>query len=304
VRAERLFREVLAKARLRQELVFDDAAHRRGLVGECPLVEIAEDGVVRAGQQVERDLVPSLRDARVVELAADEAQQRRLDLGVRDLRAAGYEPDDGLGDLLRYQPLARAEDCLESLLSRHGREAQAILRDARHLRLQALERREVVLAQGDQHAVVAACEVEALGRRVVQLQLRLELPWRAVLDEVREVLDEARGPRASGLVGLGEREDLLELVEDQERDERVTCLVEEDVVAVVQELPERLAGRGDASLRPLPGVARGLQDRLLDLLARLRRVRGVGDADVDRAIAVAAQARNQPGAQDRRLAEP
>ena len=81
-------------------------------------------------------------------------------------------------------------------------------------------------------------------------------------------------------------------------------LVQQHVVAVVQELPQRLAGFGDAGLGPLAGVARGLQDRLLDLLAGLGRVGGVGDADVNRAIAVPAQARHEPGAQDRRLAEP
>ena len=61
---------------------------------------------------------------------------------------------------------------------------------------------------------------------------------------------------------------------------------------------------GDARLGPLAGVAGRLQDRLLDLLAGLRRVGGVGDAHVDRAVALAAQARHQAGAQDRGLAEP
>ena len=103
---------------------------------------------------------------------------------------------------------------------------------------------------------------------------------------------------------LGEREDLLELVEDQQRDERLARFVEQHVVAVVQEFPQRLAGAGDAGLRPLAGVARGLQDRLLDLLAGLRRIGGVGDAHVDRAVAVPAQPRHEAGAQDRRLSEP
>ena len=69
--AQRLLRDVLAEARLGEQLVLDEPAHGRRLVGERALVEIAEDRVVRAGQQVERDLVAALRDARVVELAAD-----------------------------------------------------------------------------------------------------------------------------------------------------------------------------------------------------------------------------------------
>ena len=192
----------------------------------------------------------------------------------------------------------------EPLPAGHRREAQAVLRDARHLRLEALERRKVVLAERDQDPVVAAREVEALGRGIVGLEARFELPRRAILDQVGEVLDEARRARAPGLVGLGEGEDLLELVEDQQRDERAARFVAQHIVAVVQELPERLAGGRDARLGPLAGMTCGLQDRLLDLLAGLRRVGGVGDAHVDRAIALAAQARHQAGAQDRSLAEP
>ena len=60
---------------------------------------------------------------------------------------------------------------------------------------------------------------------------------------------------------------------------------------------------GDAGLRPLTGVARGLQDGLLDLLAGLRRIGGVVDANIDRTVAVPAQARHEARAQDRGLAE-
>ena len=59
--------------------------------------------------------------------------------------------------------------------------------------LQALEVREVVLAQRDQDAVVGAREVEALGGRVVLLEPRLQRLRRAVLDQVGEVLEELRG---------------------------------------------------------------------------------------------------------------
>ena len=43
-----------------EQLVLDDPAHGRRLVRQRALVEIAEDGVARAGQQVQRDLVASL----------------------------------------------------------------------------------------------------------------------------------------------------------------------------------------------------------------------------------------------------
>jgi len=44
--------------------------------------------------------------------------------------------------------------------------------------------RQVILAQGDQDAVVAAREVEALDDRVVAVEARLEGARRAVLAEV------------------------------------------------------------------------------------------------------------------------
>ena len=129
----------------------------------------------------------------------------------------------------------------QRLRAGHGRKPQAVLRDARHARLQAFEGREVVLAQRDQDAVVAAREVEALGGRVVVLELRLERLRRPVLDQIGQVRDEARRARAPEVVALREREDLLELIEDQQRDQRRARLVVQHVVAVVQELPQRLA---------------------------------------------------------------
>ena len=115
----------------------------------------------------------------------------------------------------------------------------------------AFEVREVVLAQRDQDPVVGAREVEPLGGRVVLLDPRLERLGRAVLDQVGEVLDELRGALAAEVVALREREDLLELVEDQQRDQRLAGGVAQHVVAVVQELPQRLAARGRRRLRPL-----------------------------------------------------
>ena len=204
----------------------------------------------------------------------------------------------------RDQPLAGPQHRLQPLRAGHRREAQPVLRDARHPRLQAFERREIVLAQRDQHAVVAAREVEALGRRIVGFELRFQRLRRPVLHQVGQVRDEARGARAPELVGLREREDLFELVEDQQRNQRLAGLVLQHVVAMMQELPQRLAGGRDSGLRPLPGAARGLRDGLLDLLGRLRRIAGVVDAHIHRAIALPAQAGHQAGAQDRCLAEP
>jgi hypothetical protein len=71
---EALLGHVLAEAGAREQVILDDAAHAGRLVGECTLVEVAEDARVRAGQQVQGDLASPLLEARIVELAADEAQ--------------------------------------------------------------------------------------------------------------------------------------------------------------------------------------------------------------------------------------
>ena len=53
-----LLGEALAIAGFRQQLVFDDAPHTGRLVDQRALVELRQDRVARAGQQVGRDLAP------------------------------------------------------------------------------------------------------------------------------------------------------------------------------------------------------------------------------------------------------
>jgi hypothetical protein len=101
--------------------------------------------------------------------------------------------------------------------------------------------RQVILAQCDQDAIVAAREVEALDGGLVVVHLRLERLGRAVLDQVGQVLDELRGALAPEFIALREREQFLELVEDQQRDQGLPGRVAQHVVAVVQELPQRFA---------------------------------------------------------------
>ena len=135
------------------------------------------------------------------------------------------------------------------------------------------------------------------------LHPRFERLGRAVLDEVGEVLEELRGALAAEVVALREREDLLELVEDQQRNERLARRVAQHVVAMVEELPQRFAGDRDARLRPLARGFGRAEDRLLDLLGGLRRLARIVEPHVDRAIALGPQPRHDPRAQDRRLAE-
>ena len=302
-REHALLGDVLAESRRGEQFVLDDPPHHRRLVGEGALVEIAEDACMRSLEQVQGDLAPPLGQACVIELPADQAEQRGLDLGIGDFRAAGDEADDGGGDIPGHQPLPRLQHGSERLPARHGREPQPVLGDARHRALQALEGCEIILAQCDEHAIVAAREVEAFGRRVVGLEPFLERPRRAILDEIGEVLHEAGRAGAAEIVALREGEDFLELIEDEQRNQRGAGLVPQHVVAMVEELPQRLSGDGHARLRPLAGAPRRARDRLLDLLGGFGRVPAVVDAHIDRAIALCPQPRHETGAQDRGLAE-
>ena len=108
----------------------------------------------------------------------------------------------------------------------------------------------------------------------------------------------------AAVVGLRQREDLLELVEDQQRQQRAPARVAQQVAAVVQELPQRLSLDRRARPRPVPGGHGGLEDRLLDLLGGWRRLGRIVDTHVHRAVAFAAQPRHEAGSQQRGLAEP
>ena len=70
------------------------------------------------------------------------------------------------------------------------------------------------------------------------LQPRFQRRGRAVLDQVGEIVEEALGVQLAGVVGLARREDFLELVEDQQRDQRVAVGIAQEIPAVVQELPQ------------------------------------------------------------------
>ncbi len=59
----------------------------------------------------------------------------------------------------------------------------------------------------------------------------------------------------AGVVGLAEGEDFLELVEDQQRHQRVAVGVAQQIAAMVQEFPQRFAldrGAAAASSSRLP----------------------------------------------------
>ena len=295
--------DAFAEAGVGEHLVLNELADAVGLVGERPLVEFGKDRVAGARKEVRGNLLMALGQAGVVELPADEAQERGLHLGPCQVGSPGDEFDHGLGHRLAHQVGGGGPHRRDGLRPRHPRQAHAVLGHRWHLCLQALQVREVVLAQRDQDPVVGSCEVEARGIRLVALDPALKRRGRAVLDQVRQVREELLGAPPARIVGLREREDLLKLVEDQDGNEGAPARVLQDVVPVVQEFPERFPGDGGTGLGPRSGRLGRQHHRTLDLLGGGGRLRVVVEPDVDRAEPLGPEARDKPGLEDGGLAE-
>ena len=293
-----LLGEALAVAGVGEQLVLDERAHAGGLVGEGAFVELGENGVAGAREEVGGDFRATLREARGVEFTTDEAEERGLDLGAFQLGAAADEAHDGLRHLVVHQLAAGAGHGGERLRARHAGEPHPVLGDRRHSGLQALKVREVVFAERDENAVVGARKIEALHRRLVTIELSLERLGRAIFDEVGEVLGELRGALPAKIVALRQRENLLELIEDEQRDQRAAGVVAQHIVAVVEKFPERLAGLGDAGLRPVSGGRGRAQDGLFDLLGGRRGFAAVVEPHIHGAIALGPEPRHETGAED------
>jgi hypothetical protein len=139
----------------REHLVLDEATARLA-AGRRARARRTRAGSCRASrEQVGRDLAAALGDARVVELAAHEREERGLDLGVAQLR-----PPATKRTMASAPPRTRAARRAsmhggQRLLRRHARKPHAVLRD-RGIVPSGPRVRQVVLAQRDQHAVVGA----------------------------------------------------------------------------------------------------------------------------------------------------
>ena len=96
---------------------------------------------------------------------------------------------------------------------------------------------------------------------------------------------------------------LFELIEDEQWHHSLAVGVLQDIVAVMQKFPQRFAFYCRTGFGPLTGSGGGRENCLLDLLGGRRRIGGVIDPNVDRAIALWAQSRHDARAQDRGLAK-
>ena len=232
-----LLGDVLPKPRTGQQVVFDHLTHRRLLIGKRALVIIAENAGMRTGEQVEGNFLAPLGDPRIVELSTNQAEQRWLDLGMGQFRSTGDEAYDGGRHLIRDESFAGLKDRCQCLFPVHRCQPQPILRDARHRLLQALERCQVIFPQRNEHSVIAAREIEPLSTRIVFVELRLDGFGWPVLDQIGQFLDETRRACTAELVALRQREDFLELIENQQRDQSRARLIPQHIVAMVQEFP-------------------------------------------------------------------
>ncbi|MBI5768641.1 MAG: hypothetical protein HZA93_12655 [Verrucomicrobia bacterium] len=176
-------------------MILDEGAHRLRQVGDAALVEIGEDLAAVAGDEVGGDLRGARGAPAFVELAANDGEQRRLDvefgqpLGGAAARA-GDEFDDRAGDLVGHEAGAGFHDGFEGLDAVHAGEAHAVVHERGHDRLEALEVRQVVLAQRDDHAVVGGAEVERVQLRGRLLDAGDERFGRAVFDELGQLRHE------------------------------------------------------------------------------------------------------------------
>ena len=135
------------------------------------------------------------------------------------------------------------------------------------------------------------------------LQAGDELLRRAVFDEFGQLAHERDRAVALGARGGPEREQLLELVEDQHGHDGAATGVDQPVVAVMEKLPERFTRLGGAGFRPRAGARGRVGDHGLHLFARSGRAVAVIEPEVDRAEVGRAQPREDAGHEERRLAE-
>lgn len=163
--------------------------------------------------------------------------------------------------------------------------------------------RQIIFTQRNEDPIIGPREIEVFDHRIVTIQLRLEGLGSAILDEIGQVFPELRRTLAAKIVALRQCENLLELIEDDQRRERAARGVAQQVATVVEKLPQGLARGGDARLGPRSRVGGGAQHRPFHLLRWRRRFGAVVDSHIHRAEALRAQTRHHPGAQNRRLPE-
>ena len=232
-----------AEARAGDQAIFDEQRHRRVEAGEARAVEIGDDLFLRAVEQIGGDLVAPGALAFVVELAAHDAEQRRLDveafeighhiIAVRALAAGRDEFDDPVRDPVANQMRPRAQDHVARLPSVHRQQPHAVVGDRRDQPAEAVQFGQEVVAQGQHDLAALLVEIVAAASFGIALQRLADAPGRVPFDQRGEFLDDAGGGRSR----LAQGEDLLELIEDEHRRHQPVAPAPELGVLVVKKPP-------------------------------------------------------------------
>ncbi len=304
----------LAVAFLAEQRLLDKSTQRGRVFGEAVVVESFENAVGFAIELIGVDDRLIVFDPRFVQLGANEREQRGdgLDLLDREVRRrASDKADDGraglLGDDRRLPLIRRAigpmtpqaawhEHGVERLRAGERAELDAIIHERRHVPPPALESVEKIVAQRQQHAAWRLAVDEALGQRVVFFEALAHRVRDTILDDGGQRI--AKGARGFQVV-VAEREDFLELVEDEHE---AQVAAGDAAGAIVEKEPEAGVGRKLRERREARAVE-STANLVDDLLAERRRV-VVAQAQIHGKEPSVAQAWEQAGVEQRRLAQP
>ena len=277
-----------------------------------PVVEVGNDGVLRPRDELRRDARHGLRLTLRVQLAAEDAEDRRVDhrgFGRRVLGpapGAGDEPDDLRGDALLDQVPARAGHHPLGVLDRHRRQLEAMIEHVRQPRPQPQQLGKEFLPERDQHAARIPAGIERERRGGILLQPRANAGGHAPADQIDDLVQEMVGRLRLRLGRAAVGEHLLELIEHEHGPDAAAALVEELHVGPEEPFPER-----DAAIQRrrvhLP-LLRDRLDRVADLRPQRRHVDqpcpGQRETDVHRQAVRVTQQREDARTKQRCLAEP
>ena len=290
--------------------VLDEDAHPRVDPFHAALVEVGEDLLLGSRDQIGRDpgLPGPLTSA--VELAADHAEQRRVDLEVSILARVGWvlcraapgrDADDAGGNVLVHQVPPALEHHLLRLAAIHGLQAGAVVGEGGDVPLELFDVREVILPEAQDQLEGQLAEVESPRKFRALVQGLLEVLRGPVLDQVSELGEEFPCPAPGQIVFLPPREGLLELVEGEHRRDRAVPFVPEFGFGPMEVLPQRLRVGGWRGFDAQFPAFR--QQSVEDLGAQRRAEAGEIETDVDRNKPFLAQHGEHAGVQKRGLAQ-
>ena len=150
------------------------------------------------------------------------------------------EPDYLLGGRRIDEAFGLAHD-LERRCAVHASQPHPVQRERRHTHAEGLEIGQEILTDTQQNLVMMTVEMERCGIIRVRVNPLFQRGGRAAFRNIAQLLDEeVRSLRSNG-IQPAERENLLELIEHEQRLDRAIPPVPEIVSVAMKILPERLA---------------------------------------------------------------